>query len=639
MWLTGSSFLWQFYARCSGMTEEAQSHVITSGETLTRIRALLRFVNCLFVLIFVAAGPALAQQEPPSRVGRVSFISGSLAFHMPGENEWSAASINYPIGTGASLWTESDARAEIRIGPNTIALAGSTELDIGRLTEQIMQINIPQGRIYLRVRQLDENNTFELAVPRGGILLLQPGYYDIESGSQDRPARIAVFEGSARFDGNGADTEIKAGDAAVLSGVNPVTASIERAVADAFVEWCRSRDYDEKRLAAPYHVSPNMTGYAELDPHGRWGATAGYGDVWYPNVPTGWAPYTDGRWVWVEPWGWTWIDDAPWGFAPSHYGRWAFVGERWCWVPGSFVQAPVYAPALVGFLGGAGLGLYVSGAAGPQVGWFPLGPGEIYWPSYHAGSSYIRALNSGNVANLDTIRFPRNGALPAQIANAQFANRRFAAVVPEHVFASAGKVSPAALHMPAGALEHAPVTMRSPHVRPVRALELPGPAAFGARGQSGRVSGAVSGYGSPAGPARNSRRAEDILGSAGSHLAAPARSSAAAQGLSIRSAGRWPGRSPPEHYGAAPPQRAQAVHMHSQPMVSPHGSRLPAPGYRAPSHAVQAAPQIAGLRGRIGGGRVGGGGHAPGGGGHSAGDGGHAQGGGRGHGGDGGHHG
>src|SRR5260370_28301372 len=130
-----------------------------------------------------------------------------------------------------------------------------------------------------------------MAIPRGGVLLLQTGSYDIDSGSEDQPGRIAVFEGAARFAGNGADIEIKPGDVAVLNGSNPVTASIERAVEDAFVEWCRSRDYDEKRLAAPYLVSPNMTGYAELDAYGRRGNAPGYGEGCDPTRHARGCPY------------------------------------------------------------------------------------------------------------------------------------------------------------------------------------------------------------------------------------------------------------------------------------------------------------------------------------------------------------
>ena len=85
----------------------------------------------------------------------------------------------------------------------------------------------------------------------------------------------------------------------------------------------------------------------------------------------GWAPYRYGHWVWVDPWGWTWIDDAPWGFAPFHYGRWAFAGAGWVWAPGAMAARPVYAPALVAFVGVGGVGM---------AAWFPLGPGEVYRP-------------------------------------------------------------------------------------------------------------------------------------------------------------------------------------------------------------------------------------------------------------------
>jgi hypothetical protein len=436
--------------------------------------------------------PPLAQQAPPARVGRVSFASGNLAFHTAGQTEWSAAGVNYPVATGASLWTDAEARAEIRIAPDTIDMASDTELDIAELDQRVTRLSVPQGRIILHLRRLDQGQSFEIDIPRGAVQLLQAGYYDIDAGAQDQPARVAVFEGSAQFVGNGANIVVKAGDVAMLNGANPVAATLEPAVPDGFVEWCRSRDYDEKRLAAPYHVSPNMTGYVELDDYGRWDSAPGYGEVWYPNVQAGWAPYTNGRWVWVAPWGWTWVDAEPWGFAPCHYGRWAMVGESWGWVPGAFESSPVYAPALVAFLGGPGVGLFASGAVGPQVGWFPLAPGEAYWPSYTADPSYIRRLNQANVGNIDNIQMMRNVMLPAQIADAQFANRRFATIVPQHVFASAGNVGAAAPRPAAAALEHVAVTMRPPQVAPAPTRSLPGPFAAGIRGPQGPVMGTQS---------------------------------------------------------------------------------------------------------------------------------------------------
>src|SRR4029079_18322212 len=103
----------------------------------------------------------------------------------------------------------------------------------------------------------------------------------------------------------------------------------------------------------------------------RWSVCA---PVWMPRVRAEWVPYRYGHWAWVEPWGWTWIDDAPWGFAPFHYGRWAYVRGGWVWAPGVMVARPVYAPALVAFVG----------VGGASVAWFPLGPREVYVPAWRA---------------------------------------------------------------------------------------------------------------------------------------------------------------------------------------------------------------------------------------------------------------
>ena len=321
----------------------------------------------LLALALIVAVPALAQEEPPARVGRVSFVSGQLGFHLAGETAWSKAAVNYPVATGGSFWTDPKSRAELRIGSRAIGLSGDTELDVSKLDQQVMQLALPQGRIDLRVRTLLEGESIEIDLPRGAVWLLQPGVYDIDSGTPDQPERIAVFEGSARFVGGTVDVAINAGDAAVISGTQTLTASTERAAPDDFAKWCRSRDYDERRLAAPYHVSPQMTGYEELDQYGSWRTAANYGAVWYPrSVPIGWTPYRDGYWSWVEPWGWNWIDSEPWGFAPFHYGRWAFIDGLWGWVPGGYVGYPVYAPALVGFLGDPA-GILTSAASPPLI--------------------------------------------------------------------------------------------------------------------------------------------------------------------------------------------------------------------------------------------------------------------------------
>jgi uncharacterized protein DUF6600 len=272
-----------------------------------------------------------------------------------------------------------------------------------------------------------------------------------------------VFDGAVRFVGNGAEARVEAGQMAVLAGSDSVAANIEPAKPDDFVEWCRGRDYDDTRLAAPYYVSPYITGLAELDLAGSWKISADYGPVWFPADPE-WSPYRFGHWSWMTPWGWTWIDDRPWGFAVSHYGRWALIDEHWAWIPGSFVAHPLFAPAVVAFLGTPGIGL--SSEDGATVAWFPLAPGEAYWPAYTRDVDYVRALNLGNVEDVGAIRLQADGEPPLELYHTDFANRKLATVVLRATFVNGRAVAPARVTLPEQRLRNAPVLMASPQIAP-----------------------------------------------------------------------------------------------------------------------------------------------------------------------------
>src|SRR5579862_4666759 len=133
-----------------------------SRSTMHRLPSTL-----LAAILFAAAVPALAQQDPPARVGRVSFIEGQLAFHSATDTAWSAASVNFPVATGGSFWTDPKSRAEVRIGAQTIDLDSNTEIDIIKVNDQVTQIAVPQGRINLHLRQIPRGNSVEIDIPRG----------------------------------------------------------------------------------------------------------------------------------------------------------------------------------------------------------------------------------------------------------------------------------------------------------------------------------------------------------------------------------------------------------------------------------------------------------------------------------------
>jgi hypothetical protein len=104
--------------------------------------------------------------------------------------------------------------------------------------------------------------------------------------------------------------------------------------------------------------------------------------------------YRDGSWTWIDPWGWTWVDNAPWGYAPFHYGRWVYVNRHWAWAPGRRAERLVWAPALVGWVGGAGWNItFRDRSHRPGTGWYPLSPHDRYVPSWQASEEHQRWLN------------------------------------------------------------------------------------------------------------------------------------------------------------------------------------------------------------------------------------------------------
>ena len=64
-------------------------------------------------------GPA---QDPPSRVARLNYFSGSVSFQPGGEGDWVTAVQNRPLTTGDNLWADQISRAELHIGSTAIRM-------------------------------------------------------------------------------------------------------------------------------------------------------------------------------------------------------------------------------------------------------------------------------------------------------------------------------------------------------------------------------------------------------------------------------------------------------------------------------------------------------------------------------------
>ena len=350
--------------------------------------------------------------DPPSQVARLNLTEGAVSTAVaarqdtpdtvspPSPPVWQAAELNRPLTSGDLIWSDKGARAELHIGSTALRLSELTSLDLLQLDDRAVALRLNEGSLRFRVRNLYDGQQLDISTPNLAFTVTQPGDYRLDVNRANDTTRVVVQAGGGLIYGERSTTgplTISAQQQGSFTGTQLASAAPGAALQDSFDAWAMARDRQEDLSTTARYVPREVVGYQQLDTYGDWREDATYGAVWLPrNVSANWAPYREGQWRWVAPWGWTWVDDAPWGFAPFHYGRWAQIGPRWGWVPGRLAPRPVYAPALVGFVGGAPSPRNAWAHPG-NAGWFPLAPGEAYRPGYRASPRYVTQINHNTV--------------------------------------------------------------------------------------------------------------------------------------------------------------------------------------------------------------------------------------------------
>lgn len=411
----------------------------------SRLTPILTAIISLAFLLVILPSRAAADDDddPPSRVGRLSYLRGPVSLQPAGTDDWGEAIINRPLTLGDKLWSDQDALAEVSLGSAAVRLGSQTAFTILNLDDNVTQISVSEGTLNIHLRRLDSDDSFEVDTPNIAFSLLRPGDYRIGVNENGDTTIVTVRGGEGEVTGGGQAFAVHAGQSAVITGTDQIDSEVDDAYPnDDFDNWCNDRN--RRADDVPRYVSPDMVGYDDLNENGQWSEVPDYGAMWVPTgVAVDWAPYRYGHWVWISPWGWTWVDDASWGFAPFHYGRWVQYRGRWGWLPGPVVVTarPVYAPALVAWVGGGGGGVAI-GVGGAGVAWFPLGPREVFVPPYAVSRRYVTNVNvtNTNVTNVQVTNIYNNYTVNKNVTNVTYVNRTYVTATSRNTFVSAQPV-------------------------------------------------------------------------------------------------------------------------------------------------------------------------------------------------------
>lgn len=490
------------------------------------------------------------QPDPPSRIARLQYMSGSVSIQPQGTGDWVAGVINRPLTSSDNIWTDKDSRAELNVGSGLVRMSSESSLTLTSVSDNTTQLELHQGTLSLRVKHLASGETYEIDTPNTAFTVQSAGEYRVDVDSNGNTSEVTVRLGEGQASSNGSSVAIKAGEQAHFGGDEAGHEQVAQAPApDSFDNWCMERDQRDEHSVSSRYVSPDVIGSQDLDEYGTWHDTPEYGEVWTPSdVPGDWAPYHEGHWVWVAPWGWTWVDDEPWGFAPFHYGRWVYGGGYWGWAPGPYYPYwghAYYAPALVAWFGGRGWGVGFGFGFGGGIGWCPLGWGEPFFPWYHTGFGYFNRVNIYNtrITNINGFRsgFGRPGfGAGFHYANLNAPGGRFA--VSQRVFANSQSVRNMGVRMSASDFSRASLGGRVP-VNPTQVSRLGATAGRAAAVPPARAFSRPTV--SRAGAMNNARVATRSDGSAGS-FARP-------NGGAMASRNAGPANSGSSHYVPRPP--------------------------------------------------------------------------------------
>ena len=357
-----------------------------------------------------------ASAEALPNAARIQRVEGEVALNNSDAGnaqteDWIRATENQPVSVGDRIFTRANSRTSLAFtGRNFARLDPNTSLDVLSLDDRRTQLALRDGSALFDVGYLNSGDLFEVATPYGAVDFEQPGLYNV--GIDKGQVLVSVLSGLAQVVGLGGSGQISKGELLTLVGstaANAVLSHIDGRDAGSFVDNYysyqypqyydgRYRDYNAY-LNDPYYFDPYrrnvsyqyansyIPGLYDLDYYGDWRNLDGYGYAWSPRVDNGWMPYQSGYWYTDYPYGPTWVSSEPWGYAPYHYGRWAFVGDRWYWVPDRVNTEPVYSPALVAWVP----------FEQNQIGWVPLGPGDVYVPHYYNNTWQPQYLTRDNL--------------------------------------------------------------------------------------------------------------------------------------------------------------------------------------------------------------------------------------------------
>jgi len=162
--------------------------------------------------------PIRMRPDPPNRVARLQYMSGSVSIQPQGTGDWAAGVINRPLTSSDNVWTDKDSRAELNVGSGLIRMSSESSLTLTSVSDNTTQLELHQGTLSLRVHNLAPGETYEIDTPNTAFTVQTAGEYRVDVDSNGNTSEVTVRRGEGQASNNGSSVAINAGQQAHFGG-------------------------------------------------------------------------------------------------------------------------------------------------------------------------------------------------------------------------------------------------------------------------------------------------------------------------------------------------------------------------------------------------------------------------------------
>ena len=142
-------------------------------------------------------------RDPPTRVARVAELEGRALWYDAEQRDWQPLLRNQTLAEGDRLRVEEGGRVGLRIGAHGLWLAERSELEIRRLDEGRIDLELEAGALALRWLTREAAQDAQVRTREGRARFERAGSYRVDQLA--RATRLQAFEGGLRFEHRGVD--------------------------------------------------------------------------------------------------------------------------------------------------------------------------------------------------------------------------------------------------------------------------------------------------------------------------------------------------------------------------------------------------------------------------------------------------